>query len=204
MQRRRRNKKKIVLGITGSFGSGKTTVAKMFARCGAEVIDADSLAHGCISRGKPAYKKICKVFGSSILDTAKEVDRRKLAEIVFDKKSQLYKLNRIVHPEVIRQIRERIKDSSSSVVVVDAPLLIESGLYKKVDMVIVVTLDRARQAARLKAKNALLARQLAKRIRQQMPLRSKVRFADFVIDNNGSIRQTEKQVESLRRIVWKS
>jgi dephospho-CoA kinase len=204
MRRRRKNKHRIVVGVTGSFGSGKTTVAKLLKGFGAEVIDADALAHEVIAAASPAYKKILSVFGNNVLNARKEIDRRRLSDFAFSKKRLLAALNRIVHPEVINRIRRHIRDSSASVVVVDAPLLIESGLYKDVDIVVVVKAKRGLQISRLKKRALVTRHQFAQRLRFQAPLRSKLRYADFIIDNSGTIRQTKQQVESLRRIVWKS
>jgi dephospho-CoA kinase len=123
----------------------------------------------------------------------------KLAGIVFDNKGLLKKLNKIIHPEVIRIIRNKIKKSKSKIIVLDAPLLLEAGLRRMVDKLIVVKIKRAEQLERIKRKFSFSREDMLKRIKHQMPLQLKVRLADFVIDNSGTIKETEQQVKE----VWK-
>ncbi len=193
-------RKKIVLGVTGSFGSGKSTVSGFLRAFGAEVIDADKLARECVLPGKPAYKKIAKVFGKGILVKNKGIDRGKLAAVVFNNKKLLKELNAIIHPEVIRRIKERIRGSSAKAVVLDVPLLIESGLEKLTDKIIVVRISRAAQIKRLRAKTGLPPEDILKRIRSQISQEAKLRFADFIIDNSGTTGETKKQAAG----VWRS
>lgn len=195
---------RIVLGITGSFGSGKSTVAALFRSLGAKVIDADKLAHALISPGKPAYKKIIRVFGKGVLKKNKAINRNLLAEIVFGNKELLSELNRIVHPQVIRLIKGRIKASQKKVVILDAPLLIEAGLTSQVDKLIVVKARKEAQVKRVKAKSVLSKPDILKRIKAQIPLSDKVRRADFVIDNNGTKENTKKEVLRIWRSLWKN
>lgn len=195
---------RIVLGLTGSFGSGKTTVADFFKRLGASVIDTDKLAHVVIRPGEPAYKKIIKVFGNGILKKNKAIDRSSLAKIVFKHKKLLLKLNRIIHPEVIRLIRGRVEASKKRVIILDAPLLIEAGLTKQVDKLIVVKTIKQEQVKRVKKRDSLNRDEILKRINAQMPLSDKVRRADFVIDNSGTIKNTEREVLKIWRSLWKS
>ena len=204
MPGRKPNRKKIVLGLTGSFGSGKTTVAGIFRSYGAEIIDADRIAHSCIAGGTLSYKRICKAFGKDILKKNRTIDRVKLARIVFDNKGLLKKLNKIIHPEVIRIIRKKIKKSKSKIIVLDAPLLLEAGLRRMVDKLIVVKIKRAEQLERIQRKFSFSREDILKRIKRQMPLQLKVRLADFVIDNSGTIEETKKQIEEIRRLLWKN
>lgn len=200
MQKQKQHKKKTVLGLTGSFGSGKSTVAKIFKSYGAKVIDADLLAHECISPGKPAYKKIVKLFGRDILCKNRILDRAKLGQLVFNDLGSLKKLNNIVHPEVIRQMKNQIKSAKQNLVVLDVPLLIEAGLENMVDKIIVVKITRAQQLKRIQNKTLLSEADILKRIKAQMSLSAKERLADFVIDNSGTIEETKKQAEN----VWRS
>jgi len=204
MQRQRHNKEKVVLGITGSFGSGKTTVAKIFQSFGAKIIDADRIAHRVIKPGRPIYKKIINIFGKDVLNKNRTINRHRLAKIVFNNKNLLKRLNKIIHPQVIRIIKTKIKTTRAKVIVLDAPLLIEARLKNLVDKLIVVKIDRAKQIERLIKKTSLSKKDTLKRIRHQMPLADKVRLADFVIDNSGSIGRTKKQIESIRRLLWKN
>jgi len=199
MKGRKRNKERIILGITGSFGSGKTIVAREFHSFGAKVINADKIAHKIVEPGTQIYKKTINVFGGVILKKNETINRDKLAKIVFNNKNSLNILNRIIHPEVIRIIKNQIKISPSKIIVLDAPLLIEAGLRKIVDKIVVVKISRKKQIQRIIKKTSLSKTDILKRIRHQMPLLDKIRLADFVIDNNGSIQETKKQVKN----IWK-
>ncbi|MDP3142475.1 MAG: dephospho-CoA kinase [Candidatus Omnitrophota bacterium] len=184
------------IGITGSFGTGKTTVARLFARCGARIINADRLAHQIIKKGKPAYRKIISLFGQDILKSDGEINRARLAGKVFKSSSLVAKLNKIVHPEVIRQIkkdmaRARLKRQT---VIIDVPLLIEAGLFNIVDKLIVVKASKANQMKRLKIRSGIPKAKIIQRIKAQLPLKQKQRMADFVVDNNGSLTYTKKQI----------
>lgn len=187
----------MLIGVTGSFGSGKTTVAKMFAKLGAYVINADELYHSLIKPGKKLYKKIVRQFGKGILKENKAIDRRKLREVVFEDKAKLKCLDSLVHPEVIRNIRQIIKAKSDEVIVVDAPLLVESGFYRHLDTLILVKTQMEKQVTRVKKQGLLTRKEILKRIRMQVPLKKKIALADFIIDNSGSEKQTLSHVHNI-------
>jgi dephospho-CoA kinase len=195
MKRQRQSKKRIVIGITGSFGSGKTTVAKILKSFGAEVIDADRIAHSIIQPQRNTYKKIIKLFGRGILKNNKTVNRHKIAEIVFRDKILLKKFNNIMHPEIIRIMKNKVRTLGGRVIALDAPLLLEAGLKKMVDKLIVVKIGRKTQIGRLLKKTSLEKPSILKRIKAQMPLENKVRLADFVIDNSSSVKNMKKQLK---------
>jgi dephospho-CoA kinase len=194
---RQKPKNKIIIGLTGSFGSGKTTVAKILSSCGARIIDADKIARGCFNRKNKIYKRVVSVFGEGILSADKNIDRCQLGKIVFSDKKLLGKLNNIVHPEVIRIIKSKINSVKKGVIVLDAPLLLEAGLRKMVDSLVVITISKDKQFSRLIKKTFLERADIARRIKYQIPLRVKARLADFIIDNNGSLAETRKQVKEL-------
>ena len=188
---------KIVIGVTGGFGSGKSTVARALAAYGARVIDADKIARSLLRPGSGIYQKVIAVFGAESIGRAREIDRAALAKIVFSDKKLLQKLNGIVHPEAIRMIKTKINSQKKGVIVLDAPLLLEAGLKKMVDQLIVVVASEDTQVQRLLKKTSLAKADILKRIKSQIPLRAKARSADFIIDNNGTIAETRKQVKEI-------
>lgn len=183
-----------IVGLTGGFGSGKSFVAGLFKRKGAKLIDADRLAHKTLKKGSATYKKIVAAFGKSILDRAGSIDRRKLGKIVFDDRKRLKKLNSIVHPVVIRKIKERAASSGSDVLVLDAPLICETNLSGLMNVMIVVKSSREKQIDRCVKKFNMKEADVCKRMACQMPLKSKMSKADYIVDNNGTRKETEKQV----------
>ena len=197
----------MIIGITGSFGSGKTTVAKMFAKLGAHLIDADKVYHSLIRPRKKCYKKILKHFGKGILNKSGHIDREKLGKIVFKDKSKLKLLNSATHPEIVKEIKKIAKSKNGRFVIIEAPLLIESGFYKEVDTIILVGNKTEKQIERIKKARELSTEETLKRIRMQMSFRKKLAFADFIIDNSGSKTQTLRQVkevwQKLRGGLWK-
>ncbi len=200
----RKQKKKKIIGVTGSFGSGKTSVAEYFGSYGAKVIDADKIAHSLLNPGTKVYRQIKHIFGSGVFAKNQRVDRKKIAAIVFKDRKCLKKLNQIIHPQVIRLIKNEIRLSKARVVILDVPLLIESGLGRIVDKIIVVKITRKQQLKRIKKKFSLSEADILKRIKMQLPLSRKVRMADFVIDNSSTHKETIKQAGKIRRLLWKN
>jgi len=191
----------MIIGITGSFGSGKTFVAKMFARLGAYVIDADKVCHALMRPSGKVYKKIVRHFGNAILKKDRAIDKNKLAEIVFKQRSKLNLLNKLVHPEAIKKISEIIRAKKKrGIVIVDAPLLVESNFYKKMDRLIVVKTDKRLQVQRMVCTGRMSRKEISQRITAQAPLKKKLALADFIIDNSGSKKETNVQVEK----IWKT
>ena len=188
----------MVIGVTGSLGSGKTAVSKMFGRLGAYVINADNVCHSLMEPGKKIYKEIVRHFGKSILMKNQAIDRKRLAGIVFKDDSKRKLLNRLVHPEAIRHIKKILK-KRKGLVVIDAALLIESGFYKSIDKLIVVKANRDRQIRRLAGRKTMTRKEILRIFKAQSSLKKKLGFADYVIDNNGSKKQTLLQVEK----IWK-
>jgi dephospho-CoA kinase len=199
MPRLNQDKLKFLLGVTGSIGSGKSTVAAMFGSCGASIIDADKIAHACLSKDSPAYRQIIARFGKIVLNNSSAIDRRKLGQIVFNDSGLLQELNRIIQPQVIRLIRAKINHTRDRVIVLDAPLLVEAGLAKEMDALIVVKCNKGKQLKRVIKKTGLTKTDILKRLRTQSPERLKKRLADFVIDNSNSLGETRKHVKE----IWK-
>ncbi len=199
----KQNQHKIVIGITGSFACGKSTVARMLKTAACELIDADKVAHAALRQGGTVYKKIVNFFGEGILKKNKHIDRAKLAGIVFVNSPALKKLNQMVHPMVIKEIIQRIKNSKKKIVILDAPLIIESGLRSLVDQLVVVTVKPGQQFSRTKSR-FLKKREITGRIKSQISQDAKEHFANFIIDNSGPMSETRKQVFEIRRKLWKS
>ena len=191
------------LGITGSFGSGKTTVARFFQKLGAKVVDADKITHALIAPQGACFKGIVKAFGRSIL-TSGRIDRKKLAEVVFRSPLKRRKLERIIHPRVIARIKNEIRKNKGKLVVVEIPLLFEKDLQKMFDVVAVVDVNQTNQINRLKKRAALTTGEILERIRAQWPIKRKIKLADCVIDNTGSLQKTKKQVLELYKILTRN
>ena len=175
------------VGLTGGFGTGKSTVARHFRKLGAHVIDADRLAHEALRPGVPEYQKILSCFGT--------VDRKKLAQIVFANPRKRKILESIIHPYVFRRIDE-LEKKKSGIVILEVPLLFETHFDKKMDSVVVVTASIQTQILR----SSLSKDETRARIKAQMPLSQKMKRADFVIHNDGSLTETKKQTVA----VWRS
>jgi len=194
-------KKKIpfILGLTGGIATGKTTVAKMFASFGAKVIDADRISHRLMDEDKKLKERIISVFSEDVLGKNGRIKRGRLAALIFDNPSALRRLNKIMHPAIISRIKKELKECKQKVAVLDAPLLIEAGLSELVDKLIVVKADEKIQVSRCRQKTGASKQEIKKRIRAQMPLSEKIAVADYVIDNNGRLDRTRKQVKE----IWK-
>ena len=199
MKTLRAHKKKLIVGLTGGFGTGKTTVARLLKRRGAEIVDADRCARDILKRGSPVYRKIAQAFGPEVITGSGVIDRARLASAVFNNKQLLGRLNALVHPAVVRQMKEAVSLSTARVVVLDVPLLFEAGLDRMVDAVIVVTAPLGTQIERVGRRMKMKRPDILKRIHCQIPLKQKAEAADFVIDNGGDIEETKKQVVK----VWK-
>jgi len=189
----------ILVGLTGGIASGKSTASSIFKELGAYIIDADVLAREIVEPLKPAWKDVVKNFGKGILNKDNSINRKKLAEIVFNNKKKREMLNAIVHPRVLKRAkeieREIAKKDPEAVIIFDAALLIESGAYKKMDKNIVVYADEDVQVKRLMKRDGLTKDEAIKRIEAQMPLREKVRFADYIIDGNKALNIVKKQLK---------
>jgi dephospho-CoA kinase len=190
-----------ILGLTGGIGSGKTVVGQMFARLGAEIIDADQLAREVVEPGQPALKEIVQRFGSDILQPDGRLDRARLGGIVFADASARAALNAITHPRIRQRMEDAIaaRKDRAGVLVLVIPLLYESARTGLVEEVIVVWVDPQTQFRRLVERGGLTAEQARQRIEAQMPLDEKRALADDVIDNRGSLADTQRQVEAIYR-----
>ncbi|EJV84746.1 MULTISPECIES: dephospho-CoA kinase [Bacillus] len=188
----------VVIGLTGGIASGKSTVSEMFRELSIPVIDADVIAREVVEQGKPAYNKIVEVFGAEVLQQDGELDRPRLGSIVFYNEEKRLQLNKIVHPavreEMNRQKEMYIKEGVQAVVL-DIPLLFESKLTSLVDRILVVAVKPHTQLERLMKRNNFSEEEATARIQSQMPLEEKVKNADEVINNDGTIMGTKTQLQ---------
>lgn len=190
----------MIIGITGSIGSGKTTAANLFKKYGFKVINADKIGHQVMKKGSIAHKKIISEFGSGILDKNKNINRKKLGEIVFSDYVKLKKLNLIMHPLILSEIKDSIEKigkqcKNKKNIVIDAPLLLETPAKKLVEKVIVVKANKKAIMKRLSKKYP--RQKIEKILKAQMPMGEKARHADFIIDNCKGKQHLKNQVENI-------
>jgi dephospho-CoA kinase len=186
-----------VLGVTGGIASGKSTVMKLLARQGIATISSDELAHRCLRKGTKVYRAIWKRFGNDVLDKNGKVIRRKLGEIVFSNPVKRKALERIVHPCVIKGLKQFMQ-SHRGIVALDIPLLFEAKLSRLVDKSVVVYCRPNQQLMRIRRRDRLSRREAVARMKAQMPLAKKRERADFVISNTSRISALLPQVLKLK------
>jgi dephospho-CoA kinase len=188
---------KLVVGLTGNIGTGKSTVMAILAELGAAGIDADKVAHQVMLPGEPAYAQIVAEFGPELAPNGGPIDRARLGQIVFSDPAALARLEAIVHPAVAQRIQQVVADAQAPVVVIEAIKLLEAGLSVQLcDTVWVVTTPRAVQIQRLMATRGLSEAEAILRIDAQPPQEEKIARADVVIDNSGSLDDVRRQVEN--------
>jgi dephospho-CoA kinase len=195
----------IIVGITGGIACGKTTVSELLAEKGAIPINADEIGHQLLKADSPVIGELVDAFGQEILEESGDVSRKKLGAIVFNDKSARERLNTILHPLIIQRSRARarqlVMEDPSSVVLLDAPLLIEAGAYNSVDLIVVVTASPETQLQRILERSQVQNRPLSEteaqaRIDAQMPVKEKVKYADIVIENEGALDELNKQMDA--------
>ncbi|MGA8213974.1 MAG: dephospho-CoA kinase [Candidatus Sulfotelmatobacter sp.] len=203
------------VGLTGGIASGKSVVGEMLVALGAHLVQADRIAHQLMLPGQPVYNEVVRHFGGAILNPDLSVNRAKLAEAAFGSttsaapstvSSRIEELNRIVHPAVLRSQEEWMKEMGRqdprAVAIVEAALIIEAGAAKRFDRLIVVTCNDEQRIARFAARHKLdrdaARKEVERRMAAQLPEAEKVKAADFVIDNSGSLDHTREQT----RQVW--
>ena len=193
-----------VIGITGGIATGKSTVLRMFAELGAEVLSADDLAREVLAKGSDGYSETVERFGAGIVEADGEIDRCLLASIIFSDAEARRDLNDITHPRIIAAMNERIErfrahpGAPDSVLAVEIPLLIECGLEATVDKVLVVAGEPATQVSRLTTRSDVSVAEANRRIAAQMQIERKIERADWVVYNDGSV----ESLESFVRAVW--
>jgi len=191
----------MIIGLTGNTGSGKSIVAKCLQQHNMLIIDSDEIAHEIIKKNNPAYSEIIMIFGESILDNNHEIDRKKLGNIVFSDKGKLDKLTKCTHKHIIVSIKNIIDHNKSNKnlkgIVIDAPLLIEAGLDKVVDVVWVVYSDIQTRIDRIIQRDNITEEQAQKRINSQMKWEELSKHADVIIVNDTTFENVESQVNRI-------
>jgi dephospho-CoA kinase len=182
-----------VIGVTGGFSCGKTTVSRLLAERADKLIDADAIARELLSRDKAVISGVKRTFGPGVF-RGKAVDRLKLRETVFSSDKARVSLERIMHPAIMRKIREGIGSAGRGVVVLDAPLLFEKGLDRLVDLTVAVTAP-LKDIVKRAVKRGFKKEEALAIVKAQMSVRNKTRKADLVIVNNGNIEKIKKGVE---------
>jgi dephospho-CoA kinase len=202
------------VGLTGGIASGKSVVGEMFVALGAHLVQADRIAHSLMQPGELVYNEVVRHFGREILNPDGSVNRSKLAEVAFgpasapqgQRASRIDELNRIVHPVVIRSqdewMEEMGRQDPQAVAIVEAALILEAGAGERFDRLIVVTCSAEQRVTRFAARQKIdleaARKEVTRRMAAQLPDEEKIKAADFVIDNSGSLDQTREQV----RAVW--
>jgi dephospho-CoA kinase len=196
----------LIVGLTGGIGSGKSSAARIFVKLGIRLVDSDVLARTVVEPGRPALSQIRERFGDGVINGDGTLCREKLRDIVFQDARALTDLNGIVHPAVYaemgREMAEYRKNPGNTILMLDIPLLYESGGDRIVDKVVVVWVDRQTQIQRLMARDGFSRDEAVNRIEKQMDLDEKKRRADLVIDNTGTLEELERRVgEVFERLV---
>lgn len=189
-----------VIGLTGGIATGKSTVARMFERLGARLLDADQIAREVVEPGRPAFEKLVAAFGPDLLGEDGVIDRRRLRRIVFDNPEHRTRLERIVHPEVIKETASRLhreREARTSLVVYEAALLVETGMYRLFDALVVTNCDTDLQVKRLKARDGVSDAEARAVLENQADPASRLALATHVLDTNPSFDDVRKQVSDL-------
>ena len=191
----------LLVGLTGSIATGKSTVSRMFAHLGARVIDADLLAREVVMPGQPAYLRIVEEFGPGVVQEAGALDRKALGAIVFADPARRKRLEEITHPAIGAR-QQRIlsvldEEAFEGAVIWDAALLFEGGGAARMDRVVVVYADPETERRRLMERDGLSEAEARARIASQMPIAEKAKLAHHVIDNSGARAETERQVRAV-------
>ena len=189
-----------VVGLTGGIGSGKTTIAAIFAELGAEIINADLLARNVVSPGTKALTSIAKRFGKEILRQDGSLDRRKLREVVFKNKGELKWLEKLIHPLIAELLIQNIYSATSPYVILESPLLIETQQKELVDRILVVDLDEATQLNRSMERDGSSEEVIRAIISAQIPRSKRLKAADDIVDNSRSLAEVRQKIIQLHEI----
>ena len=189
-----------VIGLTGGIASGKSTISSMLRKMGLPIVDADVISRRVVEMGSPVLERIKSEFGEGVISPEGALDRKALGQLVFNDSEKLKLLNSITHPAIIEEINRDINALSARgemLCVLDAPLLIESGINGMADRVVLVYADSKSQVSRLMERDNISRVLALKKISSQMDFEEKRKYADYVIDNSGSLDNTRSQLEKV-------
>lgn len=187
-----------IIGVTGGIGSGKSCVSEIFANLGGKVIDADKISHEIMNVGSAAYCEVLEYFGAEILDENKSINRKKLADIVFNNRKKLDKLNMITHKYIFEEMRKKIEEyKDEKAIILDVPLLFDKDFTIKYDKSAAVVADEEIRIKRAAARDNSSLEKIKNRIKNQISDSEYRRIADFVIENNGT---REELFEKCRKV----
>jgi len=195
--------RRILLGVTGGIASGKSTVARMLKELGAHMIDFDVLSRVAVEPGKPAWKDIVAFFGEQVLNADKTLDRKKIAATVFHDEEKRKKLEEYIHPRIYeefsRQVKELSQKDPQAVIQAVIPLLFEVNLQNLFDKILVVYVPEEIQIQRLMERDRISRETARSILLAQLPIEEKKKYGDYLVDNSGSLEDTEKQVQEVWR-----
>ena len=189
-----------VIGLTGGIGSGKSTVSQFLAELGAIIVDADKVGHEALKPGSEVWQQVVNEFGESIVVSSGAIDRAKLGELVFGNSEARERLNRIMHPSMYNMVKAQLEEyrrKGVKVVVLEAPLLLESGWTSLVNEVWVTVAPEATVLKRLRERSGLSEQEARARIHSQLPTEERMRHADVIIDTDGSLDELKEKVLGL-------
>ncbi len=188
-----------IIGLTGSIATGKSTVSKYLIKKGYKVVDADKITHELMKKDNINYLEIVNYFGNSILDKDDEIDRKKLANIVFSDKNKLNALNNLTHPNIFNKINETIEESDEKIIFLDIALLIEfiknNSWNISLDEIWLVYVNKDIQLERLMKRNDFTEKEAKIRIKSQMDIDEKIKYADFILYNDKDLEYLYRQID---------
>jgi dephospho-CoA kinase len=186
-----------IIGLTGGIATGKSIVSSVFKELGAIILDADVIARLVVLSHQPAWEDIVEYFGPEVVNEDESLDRAKIGEIVYNNPDSLKELNRFTHPRIMQYYKDELRriklEQPDAIVILEVPLLYETNMDKLCQQVVVVYVDRKTQIKRLMKRDNMSYADAVRRVDAQMPMEEKVRRADFVIDNRGTIVETKEK-----------
>ena len=189
-----------VIGLTGGIASGKSLVSHTLKGLGMTVIDADDVSHEIMAKDEAVKQKLVETFGTEVLTAGGTIDRVKIGAIIFQDGERRQALEGIMHPGILAEMRRRAQGSTEDVVL-DIPLLIEQGGHERVDLVVVVYTTPELQIQRLMARDRVSREEAVSRIDAQLPLEEKIFYADYVINNSGTVEETVDQTARFYKLI---